>query len=176
MYMRTLIFLLLLPAIASADWIDRQGESVPDSDNRKTIGTFSAQLLLIGDEQQLFKYWETPSEIVNVKTIDSVWVNETINAVVLFGGCKASWRRSCNVTMRFRVTQPDGKVYADVPPIEVWNNKAPPPGKSQELGVQYLKVRIEPKDQLGRYVVHAQVRDNNAGTVLHLQSPFSAIK
>jgi hypothetical protein len=176
MRMRALILLLLLPAIATADWIDRQGESSPDSDSRKTIGAFSAQLLLVGDEQQLFKYWDTPSEIVNVKTVDSVWVNETINAVVVFGGCKASWRRSCNVTMRFRVVQPDGKVYSDVPPIEVWKDKAPPPGKSQELGVQYLKVRIEPKDQPGTYVVHAQVRDNVTGSVLHLRSPFTANK
>jgi hypothetical protein len=44
------------------------------------------------------------------------------------------------------------------------------------LGVQYLKVRIEPKDQAGRYVVYAQVRDNNTGAVLHLRSPFTATK
>jgi hypothetical protein len=174
--MHTLVFLLLLPAVASADWIDKQGESFPDSDNRKTIGTFGAQLLLIADEQQLFKHWTTPSEIVNVKTIDSVWVNETINAVVVFSGCKASRRGNCNVIMRFRVIQPDGKVYADVPPIEGWQDKPAPSGKSQELGVQYLKVRIEPKDQAGRYVVYAQVRDNNTGAVLHLRSPFTATK
>jgi hypothetical protein len=175
--MRILVFLfLLLPAIASADWIDKQGESFPDSDSRKTIGTFSAQLLLLADEQQLFKYWATPSDIVNVKTIDSVWVNDTINAVVVFSGCKPNWRANCNVTMRFRVIQPDGKVYADVPPIEAWKDKPAPHGKSPELGMQYLKVRIEPKDQLGTYVVSAQVRDNIAGTVLHLRSPFTAIK
>lgn len=76
--------------------------------------------------------------------------------------------------MRFRVVQPDGGVYADTPPMAVWEDKPAPCGGSLQLSVQYLKVRIEPKDQLGRYVIYAQVRDNHTGKVLQLQSPFTA--
>lgn len=60
--------------------------------------------------------------------------------------------------------------------MEVWESKPAPRGKALELSVQYLKVRIEPKDQLGRYVIYAQVRDNNTEKVLQLQSPFTATK
>ena len=60
--------------------------------------------------------------------------------------------------------------------MEVWDQKPAPPGKSLELSVQYLKVVIEPKDQLGKYMVFSQVRDNNSGTVLQLNAPFVAVK
>lgn len=176
MRIRSLIVLCLLPTVALAGWINKKGETLPDSENRKAVGDFGAQLIFVGDENQLFKRWATLSETVDIKTIDSVKVGGAINAFVVFSGCKADQHANCSVAMRFRVIQPDGKIYADTPPMEVWENKPAPQGKALELSVQYLKVRIEPKDQLGRYVIYAQVRDNNTGTVLQLQSPFTAVK
>ena len=174
MHIRSLVVLALLPAVALAGWINRQGESLPDSDSRKAVGDFGAELIFVRDENQLFKRWATPSETVDVKTIDTVKVGEAINAFVVFSGCKADTNGNCSVAMRFRVIQPDGKIYADTPPMEVWENKPAPRRKALQLSVQYLKVRIEPNDQLGRYVVYAQVRDNNTEKVLQLQSPFTA--
>lgn len=176
MRIRSIILLALLPTVALAGWINKKGEALPESDNRKAIGSFGAQLIFVGDENQLLKRWATPSETVDVKTINTVKVGKAVNAFVIFSGCKADKVGNCSVSMRFRVIQPDGKIYAHTPAMEVWENKPSPPGKNLELSVQYLKVRIEPKDQLGRYVVYAQVRDNNTDTVLQLQSPFSAVK
>jgi len=176
MRISSLILITLLPTVALAGWINKQGEALPDSDNRKAVGNFGAQLIFVGNENQLFKSWATPSETVDVKTINTVKVGEAINAFIVFSGCKEDQKNNCSVSMRFRVIQPDGKIYADTPPMEVWEDKPSPPGKTLELSVQYLKVTIEPKDQLGKYVVYAQVRDNNTGTVLQLQSPFTASK
>lgn len=176
MHSRVLILLLLFPVIAFAGWINKQGEKLPETESRKSTGEFGAQLIFVGDENQLFKRWATPSDTVDVKTIDSVKVNGEVNAFVIFSGCKADNKGNCSVEMRFRVIQPDGKVYAETPSMEVWDGKPAPRGKSLELSVQYLKVRIEPNDQLGQYVVYAQVRDNNTGVVLQLQSPFIAAK
>ncbi len=172
---RILSVFLFIPVLAYAGWINMQGEALPDTENRKAIGDFGAQLILVRDEKELFKRWATPTEIVNVKTIDSVKVNGFINAFVVFSGCKPDAKGNCNVSMRFRVIQPDGKVYADTPPMEVWENRPAPQGKTLELSVQYLKVHIEPKDQVGSYMIYTQVRDNNTGTVLQLQSPFTAL-
>ena len=176
MRIRSLILFTLLPTVALAGWINKQGEVLPDSDNRKAIGSFGAQLIFVGDENQLFKRWSTPSETVDVKTINAVNVGEAINAFIIFSGCKADKKGNCSVSMRFRVIQPNGQIYADTPPMEVWEDKPSPPGKTLELSIQYLKVKIEPKDQLGKYVIYAQVRDNNTETVLQLQSPFTAAK
>jgi len=174
--LRLLIVLAFLPTLAFAGWINKQGEELPDAAHRKAVGEFGAQLILVGDENELFRRWAIPSETVDVKPIDSVEVNGFINAFVIFNGCKPDNKGNCSVAMRFRVIQPDGQIYADTPPMEVWENKPVPPGKTLELSVEYLKVRIEPEDQLGRYVIYTQVRDNNTGTVLQLQSPFTAYK
>ncbi|MCB1760411.1 MAG: hypothetical protein KDI68_11620 [Gammaproteobacteria bacterium] len=173
---RFFIALLFLPPLAFSGWINKQGEALPNTDYRKAVGGFGVQLILVGDENELFENWAIPSETVDVSTIDSVKVNEFINAFVIFSGCKPDEKGNCSVSMRFRVIQPDGKVYAETPPMEVWENKPNPPGKSLELSVAYLKVRIEPEDQLGRYVIYTQIRDNNRETVIQLKSQFVALK
>lgn len=141
--MKRLIFLLLLfPAIAHAGWINKGGEPLPDSDGRKAIGDFGAQLIFVSDENELFERWRTPSKTVDVKTAEKVNVNKAINAFIVFSGCKPDAGGNCSVSMRFRVLQPDGKVYAYTPAMEVWHEKPVPPGKSLELSVQYLEVRL----------------------------------
>jgi hypothetical protein len=175
--MRKLLAIFLLTPIAVlGGWINKSGESLPDSDSRKAIGDFGGHLVLVANASELFKQWSTPSETVDVPTTDKVAVNGAINAFVVFSGCTKDKADTCSVVMRFRVLQPDGKVYAETPAMEVWDEKPAPPGKSLELSVQYLKVIIEPKDQLGKYVVYAQVRDNRSGAVLQLNAPFTASK
>jgi hypothetical protein len=166
--------LLLLPLTASAGWISRSGQAMPDTDASKSVGTFAAQMVLVADERELLKNWRTPSESVDVHTIDKVATNGLINAFVVFGGCKADTDGNCRVVMRFRVLKPDGGVYAETPEMEVWTDKPAPPGHSIELSVDYLKIRIEPTDQVGRYIIQTQVKDENAATEIQLKSPFVA--
>ena len=40
--------------------------------------------------------------------------------------------------------------------------------------MQYLRVRIEPHEQRGRYTVEVQVRDENSGNILALKKRFGA--
>ena len=162
--------------IASAGWVNRSGEHLPDTDASKAAGDFGAQLIFVADEQELLNRWRTPSETVEVKTISRVATGGFINAFIVFGGCKSDEKGNCRVAMRFRVLQPDGKVYAETPSMEVWHDKPAPPKRILELSVDYLKVQIEPSDQLGRYTVQAQVKDENADAVLQLSSPFTATK
>ena len=174
---RTILLALALgSAAASAEWINRAGEPLPDSDARKAVGAFGAQLIFVGDEGELFRRWNTPSESVNVETADTVRVNEDINAFVVFGGCARDAAGNCSVAMRFEVLRPDGAVYARTPPMEVWHGKPAPRGRSLGLSVEYLKIVIEPGDQLGNYEVRAWVRDNHSGNVLKLRGPFHAVE
>jgi hypothetical protein len=171
-----LFVVLVAPSAAFGGWIDKSGKSLPESDSRKAAGEFGAQLIFVRDEGELFRRWNAPSVTVDVDTADQVEVNGAINAFVVFSGCRKDKAGNCSVAMRFRVLQPDGKVYAETPPMEVWEQKPAPPGTSLELSVQYLKVIIEPKDQLGKYVVQTQVRDNNSQAVLQFSGRFTAIK
>jgi hypothetical protein len=174
MKMVALVLLVALCGNANAGWINKQGASLPDSEDRKAIGDFGAQLVFVTDEQALFKTWATPSETVDLKTVESVTINQPISAFVIFSGCKPTAKGQCNVSMRFRVLQPDGKVYSETPAMEVWQNKPAPHARALELSVQYLKIVVEPHEQRGRYTIQTQVRDDNTGTVLSLQKAFSA--
>lgn len=168
------LLLLTLSSTASAGWINKQGDRLPDSEDRKAIGDFGAQLVFVTDEQALFKTWATPSETVDLKTVESVTINQPISAFVIFSGCKPSAKGLCNVSMRFRVIQPDGEVYSETPAMEVWQNKPAPHARALELSVQYLKIVVEPHEQRGRYTIQVQVRDDNTGSVVSLQKAFRA--
>jgi len=175
--MRLIALLLacLISSFAHAGWSDRQGKPLADVEDRKASGNFGAQLIFTTDEQGLFKKWTTPCEGVNINNVESVEINKPISAFIIFFGCKPTSSGNCNVSMRFRVLQPDGKVYSETPAMEVWQDKPAPPGHSLELSVQYLKVIVEPHEQRGRYIVQTQVRDDNTGAVIDLQKSFTAV-
>ncbi|NTV95991.1 MAG: hypothetical protein HGA75_11345 [Thiobacillus sp.] len=175
MVLRLALLFCILSGTAHAGWIDKQGNSLPDSDDRKSAGAFGAQLIFTANEQALFKKWATPSETVDADTVESVGINQPISAFVIFSGCKPDATNHCKVSMRFRVIQPDGKIYSETPTMEVWHDKPAPPGRSLELSVQYLKVVVEPHELRGRYTVQTQVRDDNTDTVLFLQKAFTAV-
>jgi hypothetical protein len=175
MAFRLLLLLCLLSGSAHAEWIDRRGNPLPESDDMKSVGTFGARLIFIADEQILFKKWDTPSETVNIDTVESVSINQPISAFVIFSGCKPDAANFCKVLMRFRIIQPDGTVYSETPVMEVWHNKPAPQGRSLELSAQYLKVIVEAHEQRGCYTLQAQVRDDNSNTVLSLQKTFTAV-
>jgi hypothetical protein len=130
-------------------------------------------LVLVEDEQHLFRTWSKPSGSVDVKDVDSVSINSPINAFIVFGGCKPDIQGNCSVVMRFRVIGPDGKLYSETPAMEVWHAKAPLPNRSLQLSVDYLKIIVEPHEQSGKYVVNAEVKDNNSERTLRLQKDFT---
>jgi hypothetical protein len=170
------IALAVGPFGAHADQIRKSSERLPDTENRKSLGSFSAQLILVPDDQQMFKLWDTPAETVSFSTIQSVSVGGQANAFVVFSGCAPNKSDHCDVTMRFRVYQPNGKLYATTPPLEVWQYKAAPPDRTLQLSVQYLKVVIEPQDLLGKYIISVNVRDHVSGASLQLSTVFTTTK
>ena len=174
--MRTSVALILSLActMATAAWVDKGGARLPDASYRKSNGDLVAQLIFVEDEQDLFRTWSKLSESVDVKDIDSIEINSPINALIVFGGCKPDAQGNCSVVMRFQVIGPDGKVYSETPAMEVWHAKKPPPNRSLQLSVDYLKVIVEPHEQLGKYVVNAEVKDNNSGSTVRVQKVFAA--
>lgn len=173
--MKNALFLMVLLASlnATAQWIDKEGKRLPDTDDRKAIGHFGAEIIFTTDAEALEKRWATPSDTVHIDSVDKARINQPISAYIVFSGCKATATGKCDVTMSFRVIQPDGKVYATTPDMEVWQNKNAP-GTALALGVQYLRIRIEPHELRGRYTVNVEVRDHNSGKVLVLKRTFTA--
>ncbi len=176
--MRTAAYLLLVaalpPSVSMAGWIDKAKEKLPDTEFRKSDGSFGAWLMLVADDRKLYTDWAKPGASVNVNEVDTVRVNEPVSAFVVFSGCQPDLIGNCSVKMRYRVLSPNGTVHTETPSMEVWLHRSAPPARTWELGVDYLKMAIEPHEQLGNYQIQVQVRDENSGRVLSLQKSFRA--
>lgn len=168
------ILLSLICVSAHAQWIDKAGNRIPESDAQKSKGKFIAQLVFVANEREFFEKWATPSETVHIDFVDEVAINHPISSFVIFGGCQPDSKGRCNVTMQFKVTQPDGKIYAETPPMEVWRGKTAPPTRALEASVDYLKIIVEPHEQRGAYAVMATVTDQTSGASIKLKKQFTA--
>lgn len=161
----------------SAQWIDKSGNSIPDGENIKSAENFIAQLILTTDEQDLLKKWNTPSETVHMSTSSTVERNNPISAFIVFGGCKVDNQGNCDLVTKFKIYQPDGKLYADLPEMEVWSGKPVPPNHSIQLSVAYIKVVIENGEQLGKYNrIDSVVTDRIGKESVKLSSIFTAVE
>lgn len=168
-------FLLYVASPAfSAQWSDKSDRSIPDDENIKSAESFIAQLILTTDEQGLLKKWNKPSETVYVNTSSIVERNSPISAFIVFGGCKVDQQGNCDLVTKFKIYQPDGKLYADLPEMEVWSGKPAPPNRSIQLSVAYLKVVVENGEQLGKYKFESVVTDKVGKESVKLLGVFEA--
>jgi hypothetical protein len=171
-----LIFSLLVHSVVNAGWVDKQGNKIPDSDNMKSVGDLIAQLVVTDNEAQVLKNWGTPSLSVYFPTADKIERNKIITAFVVFGGCAVDANGNCDLRMQITVYQPDGKIYSKLPFMEVWSGKPVPPNRSLGLSVEYMRVIIEPGEQLGQYKIDTNVIDKISSNSMVLTSLFTAVE
>jgi len=169
------VFLLVLVFDASA-WIDRAGNPLPDEPDRKSIGSFGAWLVLTDKESQAFTNWATPSESVYLGTTNQIEKGKILTALVTFSGCGADENGNCNLLVKYKIMQPDGAVYADLPYQEAWINKPAPTNRSLGMSISYIRVVIENDEPLGKYTVQAKVVDRNLNISLELETYFLAVE
>jgi len=168
--------LLMLSANCHAAWRDKEGKVLEDTESMKSSGDFGAQLVLIGDEDEFFKRWETPSKDVQINTISQLARGESLIAPVIFSGCYTNEDGKCDVVMDYSVLKPDGTTYAELKDVEVWTDKPAPLDGTLELSVGHIKIVIEPDDLLGTYSVSAKVTDRVLKSSLELNQKFTVME
>ncbi len=170
-----IICLLVSPTLVISGWQDRDGNPLPETHDRRSTGDFGAWLILTAKEKETIEVWNIPSEWVNIDTEEIYKRNEFVTALVVFSGCRENNSGHCNLVVKFKIIQPGGEIYADIPAQEAWVGK-PSPGKAVQMSVSYVKVRIENHEPLGTYEVLADVIDSNLGESLSLSSKFKIIE
>ena len=170
-----LCILLVLPLLSVAGWLDQSGNPLPDTDARKSIGKLGVNLLLTNKEKEAQNKSKAPSSGGNPDTIDKIKRNEFITALLLFSGCGVDEKGNCDLLVKYKILQPDGKVYADIPVQKAWAGK-PPADNDLQVSKAYIKIRIENKEPLGVYQVMADVVDKVSGESLSLLTKFEAIE
>ena len=171
-----LVCALIAPISAISGWIDRDGNPLPDAPDRKSIGDYGAWLILTDKESEAFSRWNTPSEGVYINSTDKIERGKILTAFIIFSGCDVDKNGNCDLVVKYKIVQPDGKVYADLPNQEVWVGKPVPPNKRLGMSVGYIRIVIEQDELLGNYTVHANVYDNNQKKSIELLRVFKAVE
>lgn len=158
---------------ALGQWRDTQtGKPLADTEWRKAVDGLGAALLVTADEEAFLKEWtNTPeSRSPTVKPASKVRRGAVVTALVLFSGCGDAGG-NCDAAVDFKVLNPDGSVYGDVPGNRAWSGPAPKSG-IVVLSSAHLRIRIEPKDQRGEYTVIGVLREAGGKRAVSLKQQF----
>ncbi len=134
---------------------------------------FEINLVVTLKGNELFKSWDRPTgKSFNVDPVKVAPRGKFLSAVVLFKGCEADSSGNCNAELDIVAFDPKGKIYGEMPRVELWQQKpAPDPGYTQ-LSRSYMGLIIEPMDPSGMYRVIAVARDLNAKTEAKSEARF----
>lgn len=160
------------PAKSELGWRDSSGHFRAASENCLSRDNFGALLLLTADGS-LWSRWSslpgdkepTISELTKAKR------NQPIFVPVVFANPLADSKGNVNVTCVFSVRRPDG-IVRHPPKAVLWQGKAVSPANCLYLGAARCAYVVEEGDPPGRYIVFANVQDNNRHLELNLRKSF----
>ena len=171
-----LFFVLISPNTLFGQWFDKGGKEIPDSEWRKTKQNFSCMLLLSSKPDQFLKAWGHPVDGFSIHTTDEITKGNTLTVYIMFLGCPVNQAGLCNTVADYTILKPDGSIYANVKNAELWQGKKPMGKGKLGLGVDYLELKIEPKDPLGVYIIKTAIKDLNTNITLELERPITVLK
>jgi hypothetical protein len=169
-----IFFVMLLPLIANAAWIDSNGKTIPDTESMRSDGDFGAQIVLAPDDKHFRQIWNSTKDTPNLQSTDSVKLGASISAVLIFHGCTPNPTGSCDVVSEFFLQSPDGK-QTPAGSGPVWSS-APLQKGLLQLGLASVAIGFDSTDPIGDYKIIAKVKDKNSGRSLTLIARFSVIK
>ena len=136
-------------------------------------GPFEVSIHVTSKGEELFNNWDRPTgKAFNVESLKVVPRGKFLSAVVLFKGCKPDRSGNCNAVVDIVAYDPKGKIYGQMPGVELWQQKpAPDPGYTQ-LSRSYTGLVIEPNDPPGIYRISAVARDLNGKSEAKSEASF----
>ncbi len=176
MLFKNILVFLLFTMLLNAQWVDEKGNKIPNSSDMQSQGEFSVKIISTDNKEQLLKNWNTNSLSVKFPSVSTIERNKEIAFFILLGGCSVDKNQKANVLMRMTVYQPDGKVYADTPIMEVWSNKPITSSKTLGLSKDYLGIVIEDNEALGKYKIEIKVLDALSSKAFILYSYFTVVE
>ena len=159
-----IIFLfLVIPGGVWAEFMSPDGKTIADTEYRKSIENFGAQLVITNNEDLVPENWNAPINGIYIPTINRVQKGEIFTALIAFNGCSQTENGHCQLTYKLKVLRPDGITYVDLPP-----DRPAAEENFSGLSVGYVRLVVEPYDQTGTYTFVADVKDHVSGKLLSL--------
>lgn len=167
------IMLLFYHSISLASFIGPDQKPLPETEFRKCTPDFCVELVLTSDSELALRNWNTPSKGVYFPTKKDIKKGQMISAFIIFKACTTTERGYCRLSQQLTIYQPDGKVYSKIPESEIWYNKKSPEGESIGLSVDYVKLIVEPNEQVGTYTFNVTVKDYVSDTTAYLSKSIN---
>jgi len=165
---------LSIPIAGTCAWVDGQGKEIPDTPSMRSSGDFGVQLVLTPSEKKFRQTWNDTTGTPTLQSTSSIRQGESISGVLIFGGCQADPKKTCDVAVEFTLQGPDGSTTpAGNGPV--WN-ASPPKARALFLGQASVTIGFTKDDAPGSYKLVAKVRDNISHRTLQLITPFSLTK
>ncbi len=155
---------------ACAQWIDRQGKRLPETEQMKSQGDLGVNIVLTPNEAKFRDTWNKSSTTPRLDSIDKVGRGGAISAMIMFHGCVAGASGACNALVRYALETPDGKI---IPTGEgpLWTGR-PIMGKIL-MSNSSVTIGFDKSDAAGKYKIHATVIDKVSGRQLQVSAPFT---
>jgi hypothetical protein len=164
----TIALILLTNSVAMSQWKKQDGTPIENTADRKSVGPFGGNLLIVKDPRGFIEEWKKP-ETPHINPATTTQRGELLGAIILFAGCKADAQGACNTEVDYSFYRPDGSLYAEQKAQPLWKDEAPPPPIIQ-LGQAILAIRFEKDDPAGEYKIKAKVSDLNAKITFDLET------
>mgnify|MGYP006954411743 CR=1 FL=1 len=128
-----LLFVIFIPLVAQAAWIDGKGKPLAETESMRSDGDFGVQLVLTPDDNKFRQSWNSTKNTPTLSSTTSVRLGSSVAAVLIFHGCAPNATGVCDVVSDFILQSPDGtKTPAGAGPV--WSS-APLQGGLPQLGL-----------------------------------------
>lgn len=118
--MNRLVLFLALGASATAWAVDAPKSAAGPE-------PFEVNLTVTEKGNELFNSWDRPTgKPFKIEPIKVASRGKFLSAVVLFKGCKPDTSGNCNAVMDIVAYDPKGKIYGEMPRVELWQQKPAP--------------------------------------------------
>lgn len=180
MEMRILILLivLLLPSFGYAEqvgWTDRNGNSLENTENKKSINGFGGWLLITSDQNWKEK-WESPESVPPLfTTAEQISLGDNITILTLYINPQTDLNNRISLTCDIKVTRPDGTPSYDETDLECADEELIGPASNVRLTYVVINFIAELSDPYGTWTIEVVLKDQNSHIEIPLRNSFELV-
>ena len=157
---------------ATAQWRTKSGDTVPESEQVKSIDGFAAMLILTSDANWMDE-WNTPTaHEPSFTSSKEVSLGGELHVLTVLSNPKLDPQKNADVTCDFQVQRPDGSYSIDVKGMDCFKTRLESEPKNLYMTSATLKFVSESSDQKGTYKIVVTLYDKNRGVSITLSDAF----
>lgn len=169
------LMLLCGPQASAQDRLFENGRSIKGDRASASSNGFSVQQVATLDGEGFSERWNKPTVGVELAPASQMLRNQPIFTFVVFTGCAPDRTGNCNVTVSYKMFDPEGKPFGEQLNSPVWVGLPPPGRHIIQLSSVYLGMVVEDKDPLGTYRISASITDHVSGVTLNTEQSVTAV-